>query len=566
MCGRCPLLGAKEIVLKVLTIKATTPITSSTLQDCAVVAVVVLLTAAVYVPWLGFYSDDWGFLRAFTFAGDQSLTGLVRSFFEADANTRARPVQALYLAALYRLFGLDPLGYHIVNTAVFAGGLCAFYLSLRTLCENRLLSLAVVLVYGTLPHYSTARFWYAVFQANLSMALYFAWLYCVLQLLTETRRRYAAWAVGAALCLLGSVLAYEVFIPLFLFSLLVVGVKHRQLVRVSQARSSKPVDIVSLYVIPTVLIALCVLFKGEMSERGGAPRWSALSDALPAAVELTVGVYVVNLPRILATIFRHHFDGAVLGISLISAVGIYLALKRAAQRDSTSYPTRLVLVLTLIGGFVVAGLSYAYFFSYFRVGTGINNRVTIAAAVCVAFFLVSGVSLVGSLLPLRLRKVSLCFGIAAVCFCGSLITSTVAAFWVDASRAQAEVLRGMKAAWPSPPTNSSILLMGFCSWIGPGIVVETNWDVRGAVGLLYGDRTLAGNVLRPWMTAEADGLRTPDTLFSYASLHVYDARTGLVHRIADQASASRILRALAEEDVSGCAGNYNAFGAGLPIW
>ena len=545
---------------------AGTAIHTSTLQDCAVIAIAVVLTSALYVPTLGFYSDDWSFLRTFAFSSDQSLSGLIRSFFEADANTRARPLQALYLAALFQLFDLNPLGYHVVNTLVFVGGLCAFYLALRSLSESRLFSIAVVLVYGTLPHYSTDRFWYAAFQANLSMLFYFVSLYCCLRQLTAVRPMYAVWTVGAALCLIASVLAYEVFAPFFLLNCLIVGIKQWQLVRLSRAPSPRAGDLVSLYLGPPLLIALTLSFKNSVSTRGGSPHWAVLSDAFPAAVELTVGAYGAKLPHILNTIFRNYLDWSIVGTTLIAAIGIWFGLRHVARHDRAPFPARLALVLTLVGSAVVAGLSYAYFFSYFKVDTGINNRVTNAAAVCVALFLVAGLSLAISLLPLRLHRAGFCFAIAAVCGCGSLITNSVATFWVEASRAQAEIMQGLKAAWRSPPPGSSVLLTGYCSWIGPGIVFETDWDVTGAVGLLYRDRTLAGNVLRPWMNPGKDGLRTGDFFYSFASLYVYDARTGLVHRVADEATASRFLRALVAEDVSGCAGNYKAFGAGLPIW
>ena len=530
------------------------------------IAITVALTSALYVSRLGFYSDDWSFLRTFSFAKDQSLTGLVQSFFEADANTRARPLQALYLAVLYQLFGLQPFGYHVVNALVFAGGLCTFYVALRTFTENRLFSLAVVLVYGTLPHYSTDRFWYAAFQANLSMALYFASFYCSLRQLTSFGAMYSVWAIAAALSLIGSVMSYEVFIPLFLVNCLLVGIKQWQLAQISGATALRARDLASLYLAPPVVLALLISFKNSVTKRGGAPHWSQLDDALPAAFELTVGAYGVNLPRVLDVIFREHFDWAILGIALAAAGGIWLYLMRVAQHDRAPVPTRLTLALILVGSAAIAGLSYAYFYSYFRVSTGVNNRVANAAAVCVALFLVSGLALAANLLRLRFEGAISCLAVAAICGCGALITNTVATFWLNASRAQAEILEGLRSAWESPPPGSSILLTGYCAWIGPGIVFETDWDVTGAVGLLYRDRTLTGNVLRPWMVVEKDGLRDSDSFYSFASLYVYDARTREVHRVAGERAAAQLLRAVIADDASGCVGDYKAFGAGMPIW
>ena len=116
-------------------------------QDCSLLALVTALSAAFYVSRLGFYSDDWNFLWIFWFSADQSLTGLMHAFFAADPNTRARPLQALYDALLYKLFGLNPVGFHIVNAGVFILGLCAFYFVLGSHTERRMMALAVPLLY-----------------------------------------------------------------------------------------------------------------------------------------------------------------------------------------------------------------------------------------------------------------------------------------------------------------------------------------------------------------------------------------------------------------------------------
>ena len=539
---------------------------TSGLQDCALLAFAVALISALYVPRLGFYSDDWSFLRTFTLSDDQSLSGLVQSFFAEDTNTRARPVQALYLAVLYQLFGLNPVGHHVANTLVFLAGLCAFYFAAHRLTEDRMFSLAVVLVYSALPHYSTDRFWYAAFQANLSMALYFFSLYCCLRQLTAVGAMYAAWSAGAILSMMASVLAYEVFIPFFLLNCLLVAIKQWQLAKSSRAPYPRPVDLLSLYLGPTLLIALAVPIKHSVSSRGRTFEWSMLNDAVSAAFEMTVGAYGANLPHILQTIFRDYLDWPIIAVAVVAATGIsyglmYLAQKRRARLAATS-----MLAWSTVGSVVFAGLSYAYFFRYSHVNTGIDNRVSNAATVCVALFLVSCLSLLLKLLKQRSVGATFCITIGLVCGCGSLITNTIATFWIAASRAQSEVMEGLKTSWKSPSPGSSIFLHGFCPWIGPGIVFETDWDVTGAVGLAYRDRTLRGNVLRPWMSADEDGLRAGDAFHSFASLYVYDARNRQVRQIIDQGAALRLLQKLVEEDVTGCVGNYKAFGPGLPIW
>jgi hypothetical protein len=544
------------------------------LQDCAAIAVMVALTSALFVTKLGFYSDDWRNLSIFFFSDDQSLAGLSKSILSADARVSesaatgalARPLQVLYLAVLYQAFGLDPLGYHVVNTLVFLFGLCVFYSALRVLGAERLLALAVVLVYGTLPHYSSDRFWYAAFQANLSMGLFFVSLHASLRLVTAVGSMRVVWMATAALGLVGSALAYEAFLPLSVLGLFVVALKHLQLAGDPSAPRLRVGDLAALYIGMPALIVLIVYYKMAVTTRVGSVGSWMLNDALSSAVELTFVAYGTNLPRVLQTIWREHFDWSVLYVAVIVAAGVWWSLWRTAIGVRSHGPSTRLLVAIALGSVVATGLSYAYFYDFFRVSTGINNRVANAASVCVALFVVSALNLACRALWRPHSTLALCCMVAAVCGCGTLITNTIATFWIEASRQQAEVMRELRRVWPQPPAGSSILLTGVCSWVGPGIVFETDWDVSGAARLLYRDQALRGDVLRPWMTAEEGGLRNGDAFYSYASLHVYDGRTKEVRQVRDQSGASALLGSLAKEGAAGCAGNYKAFGAGLPVW
>lgn len=534
----------------------------------------VALTSALYLPKLGFYSDDWKILSIFAFSDDQSLVGLSSSLISADPlvaesadmGVLARPLQVIYFAALYHAFGLNPLGYHVVNAMVFLAGLCAFYLALQALGASRLFALAVVFVYSALPHYSSDRFWYAAFQANLSMALYFFGLYACVRQLTAVRTMRLVWMAAAALGLIGSALAYEVFLPLFVLGLAVIAVKQFRLSRSAKAIPLRSGDLASLYLGLPLLIGLVVVFKKSVTNRAGSIGYWLLGDALSASVELTFNAYGANLPHILQVIYREYFDWPALIVSAITAAFVWLYLRKVAAvgfERTASVPMLLVIASCSV---VAAGMSYAYFYDFFRVNTGINNRVAIAASVCVALFLVSSVSLVTASARRPPSGATFCGAVAVICGCGTLLINTIATFWLVASREQTQIVEGIRAAWPHPPGGSSILLHGLCSWVGPGIVFETDWDVTGAVRLMYRDPTLRGDVLRPWMVAERDGLRSGDAVHSYASLHVYDGRAKRVRRIDDEGSASKLLATLVAEDATGCAGNYKAFGAGLPIW
>ena len=542
---------------------------SSSVQDCSFVALIIILSSILYVPRLGFYSDDWNFLRIFYFSTDQSLSGLIRSLFLADSNTLARPIQALYAAVLYLLFELTPTGYHAVNTAVFFSGLCAFYLVLRAITANRLITLAVTLVYGLLPHYSTDRFWYASFQANLSMSLYFASLYCDLQKLASRRPSIWYWQMLASLSLIVSTLAYEVFMPLFLINPLLLALKQRQLETTGKAVTQSWGELAMIYLGNPMILMLIVIFKTEVSSRAGSVGWSIINDAFASSVSLTFGAYGLRLPHVLLTIAMNYWNWPVFVVTLILAAMILWYLAQAARRSNSQLPLDSVLSMLVFLGMLGSGVSYGYFYSYFKVGTGINNRVAIAATVGVALSLVTITGLLSRILFRRhTSKHVFNVSIAFICGCGCLINNTIASFWIDASKKQQQILGDISQHLTTPAPGSFIMLGGFCPWIGPGIVFETDWDVTGALALLYRDNTLKGDVIRPWMKVSEQGIQTKREkgMYSFSSLYVYDIRKKEVQRIPNAESALRYIDESAQDDKMECLANYKAFGAGLPIW
>jgi len=155
-------------------------------RDRLFLAAVLVLSCLPYLGGLGLYSDDWAFLSEM-----QNARGSLRGMYDAIMPTglATRPMQAVELVALYSLFGLEPLGYHIVNTAVLALAVALFYQSLRLLGLPRAIAIVVPLTFALLPHYSTDRFWIAAFQANLSICLYFVSLYADLRFVSSAGSR-----------------------------------------------------------------------------------------------------------------------------------------------------------------------------------------------------------------------------------------------------------------------------------------------------------------------------------------------------------------------------------------
>src|SRR5437867_3110242 len=117
--------------------------TDGVLSDSLFLFLIVSLSVVLYVGHLGFYSDDWSFLETLSFSNDQSLPGLFKTFFTRHHTVWTRPVQGIYQALLYWLFGFHPLAYHLVNSAVLLSGILLFYWVLRELCCSRYLAVSL---------------------------------------------------------------------------------------------------------------------------------------------------------------------------------------------------------------------------------------------------------------------------------------------------------------------------------------------------------------------------------------------------------------------------------------
>lgn len=160
----------------------------------------------------------------------------------------------------------------MINAGVLTAMVLFFYLALRELGTPRFFALIVPLVYGTLPHYSTNRFWFSSFAYVLSMALYFLSLYCNLRALNARSGRAWGWVLLGLIGLLGSTLAMELTLPLFFLNLgLVAYVALRPSSSVDRSESRAGFGrLVTLLVTNFTFLIAVITFKVQTMIRFGA--------------------------------------------------------------------------------------------------------------------------------------------------------------------------------------------------------------------------------------------------------------------------------------------------------
>lgn len=542
----------------------------STCKDSIFLAACVVLSAVFYVANLGFYSDDWALLAKLNSAATCSIADLFSSLYEPW--TAMRPAQLLYFVLLYRWFGAQPLGYHLVNLSVLVCMVVFFYLSLRRLYLARAMAVAISLVFAVLPHYSSNRLWFAAFGNTLSMALYFVSLYTALRAVTATNRlRWHNWMFASGLALLISGLCYEVPLPFFLLSAVVIWRLRATLARSNPGQPAIRMRDVTAIFLTVVSVFAVAAFKlsttvrlgagdgGVLQSMLGIVRRAFVTGTLPGAYGLNIEQairtnftdFVIGLPALWLRAGSDRLEALTLVPALVTALAVWKYFLTAdlwedGARDSAlSRRTSSGLVVLGFGAF---WLGYAIFLTNSNLQftlTGIGNRANIGAAVGVAPILIGMAVGVGGLFRSALHgRHVFAFCLATLCASGVLANNVIAYDWVRAYEQEQAILANIRSNLPVPPTRSTLILDGICSYVGPAIVFDSNWDLRGALRLLYRDFSLNADVVTSRMTLESTGLTTTQygKMYHYPfdqSLFVYDYESQKVYPLSDFVIARR---------------------------
>jgi hypothetical protein len=489
---------------------------SGATADSLVLAALVLLSVILYLPHLGFYSDDWGFLGAFATAPDQSIGGLWHRQYEWHTTMRIRPTQMILQVLVYWLFDFNPAPYHIFNTLVLVLLAVVLYRTLRELSVNRPLAVAVPAIYLMLPTYSTNRFWFASFGYAVSMMFGVLSLYFDLRGLRH-RSSLVAWKLLALIAVAISALGYEVVIPLLLFAPLLVWHQAR---RTSPSGSTGALGMggAAAYLGSNVFILLLILaYKvfvvvNNSFLAANTPGLSLYHVAWVAygALKVNFGTYGVALPDALMWSVDH-VSWTVLVVAGIVGVLTFGYVTRLGGSEDRFELRRISLRLASLG-VLVFGLGYAIFVVTVQItftSTGNGNRANMAGALGMAILFAAGATWLSSFVKERDAR-QFAFGaiVAALCVTGFLINNALAGFWTRAWDTERAVMSNIEGKMPDLPSRTTVLVSGVCPYVGPAVVFETWWDTSGILQVLYNDQTLEGDVTTGEVMIKSRGIRT----------------------------------------------------------
>ncbi len=435
--------------------------------DCLFLTGLIGLSCSPYITGLGFYSDDWAFLASFS-----------------------------------------RFSRHVILASM----------------------LSLVLVFSVLPHFCATRFWYAAFQVNLSLALYFLSLYSDLRMLQASHSGFWLWKLLGWMSLLGSVLCYETVLPFFLLNLILVWYRRQKRDSASETKPHlTPMRLGLLLGSNLLLLIPVVIAKVLYSSRlprhlsiGHHFRW--LTQLLKQAFIVSYGVYGVELPKVLLKIEHDYRNLTVALLAIILGLAVFIFLRRRfvcakaaatpgeANQCSDAFLARRAM-LCLIGiGVLVFMLGYAIFLTdgFPKISaTGISNRINSAAAIGIALSFVGFIGLFSACFKNdALQRNLFCGLIALLSASNVIINATIGSFWVRAYRQEQVVLQVIYKTFPQLAPGSIVLLDGVCPYDGPAIVFESSWDLARALGRHYHDLSIQADVVTSKLQVETDGIST----------------------------------------------------------
>ena len=538
--------------------------------DSIFLSVIVLFSVSLYINHIGFYSDDWSFLGNFVLSQDQSLWGLFQT--ASTPNTAMRPMQNFLDAFLYWMFGTNPLGYQVFNAFVLSSITVFFYLILRQLKVPRIIALCIPLIYALLPNYSTDRFWFAVFQANMSILFYFLSLYAALKAVSYQTVWASHWKIVSILSLILGILSYEVAIPLYLITIIIL-LNPTALYKKLTTTKPLPIRNNTIFII-LILIALgyMFLFKMKTTTRLSSMDFTYYIDLIASAFRVNYGTWILSIPHIWGQTISLYATPTMLIMAGALYLIVFWYLYYVSTRRHIIMPSIAWLRNLTFLSFPLFFLGYAIFFTNSQVGfspTGIDNRVAIAASIGVAVTIVGFFGWMSRLfLPEKIARISFCILIAIMTTGNFLVVNAIATFWIRAHQENQIILADIREKYPTIPAGSTLILDGVCAYVGPAPVFEAEWDLKGALQTYYKDPTLRADIVTPRMKVTKSHLETQIYTFPakypYKKLFVYNFDTKTTHPIKDAEAARDYFNTYNPDYSNGCPVAHA--GKGVPIF
>jgi hypothetical protein len=142
--------------------------------------------------------------------------------------------------------------------------------------------------------------------------------------------------------------------------------------------------------------------------------------------------------------------------------------------------------------------------------------------------------------------------------------------WAKAYAQQREIVGEVRRNVDLAP-GSTLIIDGFCRYVGPAPVMESYVGARSMLQIAYADKTLKGDVVSPDLQIGDDAIRTTVytnqvNRYPYSEkLWLYNVRRKITLPLPDSHVASNYFRTVNPDKNSGCPAGSSFLGLGSPI-
>lgn len=284
-----------------------------------------VVSIAIYHPVfsMGFFSDDYHALYVAKHQ-DSVLKYFTTNIIGTREGSSYGPMWNVLNTFEYNLFGMNPIGYHVVSLLLYIGAAFILYLFTYRLTELRVIGLAAGLLFLALPSHVEAISWMGAQSHPLATFFYITALYCYY------RSRYTYALIAALL----SLLAKEIGLSF------IIGFALIEALRILQSTDVKAdVKRAVLRLAPGIVLFIAFLMIREyttgtwLGYYGNKTLSFNPRGLIGMFVEMTINLFVSYPERIAATAWlMNHLT--VFFVGIIAAVAACVWIARQYRRQT----------------------------------------------------------------------------------------------------------------------------------------------------------------------------------------------------------------------------------------
>jgi len=469
-----------------------------------------LLCFAPIFKRVGFYLDDWITLNLLDF-GPKSFLSACWQYLISDPRVVARPVEAFYYVVLYFMFGLKPLGYHVLNAGLEIGAAFFLYLAISRLTGRRALAAVAGLILIIYPNHDVTHYWATCSSENLSLLLVMASLYCTV---VAAGSKSLAFHALSALAIALSLFCYETFLPLIL-----LNVVFAYLACPGKSNRRAAIKQICLVVAPFLVFVISLLVYSRLVVPHIAAFWqvhpvsfdpghmigtiwegiriNSPVYALPFFGQLASQAFLYESIRTLVT--------EVLIACLVLGCGIYWL---AAGEEQPQQPVFLLPLgaLTFIASYSIFGLNPEYTPTF----QTILSRINEGAAVGIALMVSGAVALVLRFLQTGKRRQTAlicCLFLLPIVSLSFLANRGYARAWELCWYTQTVIRDSLKGQENRFKAGDSVILANCPRYVMWSPLFDGVWDFQPMLQLALKNKAIKGGVVSERMVIAGNNLK-----------------------------------------------------------